>query len=1520
MTRRKLVALVAAIVLFSIGLVVVGTSLFLTRTDYGRAKVRELVVPILQGAFPNAKIYVGKVSGSLIGDVVIDSIAIRDARNDLFASTGRVTLEYNWRDLVDYRVSVTRATVEHPYVHIVQHTNGKWNFKEIFASNKPPTPQPKVTNTRGWGDYIVFDSVTARNTTFILTLSWQPDDSLHGAKRDSVINYHLTTPAKAVTRTYDGFGRNYSWRNGNGLISHIRLSDPDSNRLGKAFKIASLSVDEYDPTFKFRNLRGDVRLLGDSVWLDIPHFDMPASTGKGRGKVWWGSDRPVRYDIAVHGDSVSLDDVNWVYPTLPRTGGGTVDLAIKNDATNEHIVDFRLQNMDMRTTGSHLTGEMWFGTGAPILLVRNVNLKADPVTFDFIRALNGKPFPYDWRGDIVGSVKARGGPLNRFVIEDARGSFRDAHVPGAVSRFAGHGELDILQPAYTAFHHFDVDAQAIDLRTIEFLNKNFPRLGGIVYGTATLDSTWLDVRFSDASLFHQDGPGEPSHVTGSGRVTTAAVMEYDVTLDAQPLNATMLARSKPFEALPIRGLFSGPLRLSGTAPNLQIATTLQSPAGAFSFDGRADIDSIGGYGAHGGGQFSNLNVAALLEKTTLPKIGLLSGHYDLDVDSIAVTPSSARGTAEVSLDRTVIDSIRVLPSQLRVRFVDGKMAIDSALIRTDAFTADVRGAIGLPGGTPDSLRFDVTVDSLGGLRPIISHPVPAPGSIVADPDSLSGSARIRGSANGTLDALDLHGEVMGSHLYFNKDRGDSLYARFDLKNALTAATRTGTVLARVDSVMLGGIAIDTVGGRLDLRDSTHRAFEVGLRSRNGPTAIAGGQWTDSSATQVIVVDSLRLAVGDDRWRLTAPARIVIDSNQTRVDSLLIRNSDSAFVSIMAAVPAAGAAFAQLQAHALSLVDVSTVAQLTDTLHGSANLSVVATGTRAAPIISGTVRLSAIQRDSTVIVDSLSATGNYERKRLVANASAVRNGTAALNAHVSWPLDITLFSVAQLDDSVDARIETGSTDLAAIARLVSRKSAVDSVRGTLSGFLAVSGTTGAKIYRDSIRIVNGEASVKAAGVRFVGINGLISGTVGVSGLDSTQLALTVRSNSHDSASVTGWVQNLAQLKNQPSKFDLRLTADTLHAFNRRTVAEVYFSTPQPLRLQGTLDAPVLTGQINIDRGAIFLSDPDLARKLAVETLASLNDSTRQSTSAMFTRLMTNLTIQSVPVTLGEDVRLKSSEADVRLAGQLELIKSNASTRTISSTGEFVPGLSLTGDLRTTGGTYNLNFQFVQREFNVLPGGTVTFDGTSPETPIVDIKAQYNVKRDRERDLGVIVNLTGRLPNPEIKFTSDNDYPLEASDLLSYLIIGQPGFDFRNANALAFVSPTVSAILAGTLRPFVGSYINSFQLEFGATQGQSGALSQQGADIFRNATLDVGFPFPGVRNLFLGVNAGYCQFAKLDVQGLGAKVEYRFRPDISLQAAYDPATVNTGQNCTSQGFLGLVPSVPQFSFSVHRTWRF
>src|SRR5215216_1195606 len=113
MTRRRLVALVSTAVLVTLGLMVFATGFFLTHTEAGRGKLHNFIQPWAASKTRGGSLYLGRLSGSFINGIVIDSVAIRDKRGELFASTGRITAEYNWRDIADMRVAVRRARVEH---------------------------------------------------------------------------------------------------------------------------------------------------------------------------------------------------------------------------------------------------------------------------------------------------------------------------------------------------------------------------------------------------------------------------------------------------------------------------------------------------------------------------------------------------------------------------------------------------------------------------------------------------------------------------------------------------------------------------------------------------------------------------------------------------------------------------------------------------------------------------------------------------------------------------------------------------------------------------------------------------------------------------------------------------------------------------------------------------------------------------------------------------------------------------------------------------------------------------------------------------------------------------------------------------------------------------------------------------------------------------------------------------------------------------------------------------------------
>ncbi|HEX3867563.1 MAG TPA: translocation/assembly module TamB domain-containing protein, partial [Gemmatimonadaceae bacterium] len=416
-----------------------------------------------------------------------------------------------------------------------------------------------------------------------------------------------------------------------------------------------------------------------------------------------------------------------------------------------------------------------------------------------------------------------------------------------------------------------------------------------------------------------------------------------------------------------------------------------------------------------------------------------------------------------------------------------------------------------------------------------------------------------------------------------------------------------------------------------------------------------------------------------------------------------------------------------------------------------------------------------------------------------------------------------------------------------------------------------------------------------------------------------------------AKVAGWIKDLTRSSADPT-FSLSADFNMFHAYDRRSVADVFLSTPGPgdvLRLRGSASNSTLSGALRVDRGAIFLADPDIARKQAVQfQFAGDSIGTQERpASALMQTLMTNLQIPSVPVTLGSDVRLRSKDANVKLDGELLLETSvDRSTRTLASNGELVPGLGLVGTLRTENGTYNLNLGPVQREFQVLPGGTVTFNGP-PDDPVLDISAKFDVKQ--VRDLSVTVRLSGPLlPYPRIDLSGPSDYQISTSDLVSYLLTGSPGFDFgANASTTQVVSsllaPTLSAVAANALRPSLGSFVDVFQLQLGAGPGTvtSSSASSTFSQYLAGSSIGADKQFG---NVYLNLNTGFCQFTNTQGQsfnplyGVGAKAEYRFAPKLALRLAYDPPTLE--RNCTQQALTGLVPTPANFSLSLSHVWRF
>jgi hypothetical protein len=1382
MTSRLRIVIGSAIILVGLLVIVVLSVVGVTHTGFGRTRVRQMVLTMLEGNV-KGKVYIGHMSGGFFTGVTIDSVEIKDDQDSVFFASGPITVEYDPRDLFDRRILLSHLEAEHPVVNLRQHENGEWNWRRIF----PASVEKQKRNERGFGQYIVVDSSVIRNASVTLTLPWHPSDSLRGAKRDSALRFELRRTDHEIRRTREGFARTWRWGQAQANLGFARIADPDT--VGRLVRIRKLSFAETDPPFKFRNISGTVLNLGDSVFVDSDHFDLPGSTGKAHGSVVWGSDLPIRYYLHIVGDSVSLADVAWVYPTLPTTGGGKMELDIRSER-NPRFLDYILTKMDVRTTRSRLLGQMTFGTGADVLAVKNVDLQAAPVDFDLLRTLNGKQFPYDWQGKITGNVRASGGPLNHFKVEQSALIFEDAHVPGAITEARGEGELDILFPAFTAFHDFNVDIATLDLRTLQFLNPFFPRIKGTVSGTATLDSSWLDVRFRNADLLHHDGNQPVSHVTGNGRVTWGdKYLTYDLALQAQPLSFTALSHSYPL--LPLRGSYAGPVQVKGTSPNLLVNTTLTGPAGIFGYNGIVDADPLE-YGARGHATSTGLDLRTLLENNALPH-SQLTGQYDLDLrgDNLA----TLSGKAVASIEQSTLAGFRVDPSVARLHFAGGVGTVDTLALNAAGLKAQASGTFGLTGAHTGSLKFSAVMDSLSRLRAL----VPSLAS-TSQLDSLRGGAELTGELTGGAEHLALNGIVHATDVRLGTRSVESV--RGTVLLADITKQPSGSFIFGADTVALGPVGFNSIRASVALASPTSGHFSASLLSQSGVQTDLSGNLTRSKDTTVVRLDSAAVLVdADNRYRLQSPSRVVFSKGFLALDSLILQHSSKA----------------------------------------------------------------------KLVVENVQFKG----------------------------------------DSIRGHIRTDSVDLRLFRAFV--PGLVDA-RGAIVADVNIRGDVKQPRMFGQISLADGTAAFSNLGTRFIHIRAdiaLSGDTVHVK-----QLAAETIKDRHGSLNVEGTIS--FEHYDNPS-FSLLANASNFHAIDKPGLAALDISTGPAVTLMGSTQDAVMRGTVRVERGTIYI--PDVVKKRIIDLndpeFQSMVDTLLATNREVMPRapkaVARNLRLENVAVDIGPDVWLRSSEANIKLGGSL--------TVTLASpTPAEPPRLALEGTLSADKGTYRLNLvdPFIQPTFDVQ-SGTLRFFGTPDLNPSLDITAIHTVRQPQKsvngRDVRVEVDITGTLARPQLALKNPDNLPLSESDLLSYLVTGEPavGLDNTGTQVASLGVRTIANIFTNALPK---NLLDILELQT-ATPGADPTLTANTSyyTSLLNTRAVLGKQL-GSR-WFLGLSTGLCPstFNK----NLGLQLEYRISSVYSAQAAIEPGSSNTKCGATAtQAILTQTP--PQVGFDLFRNWRF
>lgn len=1400
MSRRKLIVAWSAIALLAILLVIAGAILSLTQTNFGQDQVRKYVQSWINGKV-RGTFYVGRITGGLFNGVTIDSLEIRDEKDSLFLRSGPVRVKYDMRDIFDRRILLSHVDVTRLVVRLQEHADGKWNYQRIFPSGPK---KPKGTE-RGFGDFIVMDSADLHDGNIAVGLKWRPSATLRGYKRDSVIARALGSLTRVtkgnqwrseVRRTDEGFTKIYRFTSLNASLGYARIADPDS--VGRFFRITRVTANSSDPPLRIRQAAADVRHVGDSVWITSPGFRLAASRGRiPSGKLVWGGGIPMRYDIHIVGDSVSLSDIAWVYPTLPTTGGGRLDLYI-NNVRHPRVVDYAVRDMDVRTTQSRLIGNMTYGVGEPMLVLKEVNLRGAPLDFALIRVFNGQPFPLPWSGQLDGFVRGSGGPLNRFRVDETRFTFNDANVPGAVSRGSAQGILDIFQPAFTVFHGFDVNIETLDLRTLQYLSPAFLELKGTVSGTTTLDSLWLDVRFSNADIVHHDGDLPTSRFTGRGRMTDHdTYMSYDMELEAAPINMTTLARSYPDVSL--RGDYSGPVKIRGQPAELTVETTLSGAGGTITYAGTVD-SNLPTLGAHGTGTVESLNLRTLLENPKAPRT-MLAGDYSIAFvgDSLVVGTGTITGSM-----RGTVDRLNIASSRASVRLDNGIARIDTLTVTSDVARANASGSVGLIEGMEGNLRFNVSVDSLADVKRYIAQ------NTSMSTDSLRGALRVTGELKGTKDLLSLDGTLAGRELFVEGRTVERVAGKFSL-TGLPDAPR-GQVSFDADAIRAGAFGFTALNATADVISGTSATFTARLTSEGGIVSTLGGAAQRRGDTTIVALDSGSVTVSDNSsYLLESPSRVTLHPGGGSLDSLMLRHSSTARLAVRDVRLSGDSVRGNVRTDSVDIAVLEAFVPGFREAHGSLVANVDVRGTTKQPIIDGQFRLK--------------------------NASG------------------TLTNIGLALDRVNADV---------------------------------------LLERDTVFIQRMSAET----------NRDRRGTLGVSGFVS-----------------------LEEYKNPV--FALRAEARNFHIIEKPGLASLDISTEDDLTLNGPYRAARVGGAVRVDRGTIYipelitkdivdLSDPEFAG--IVDTLLARDRTLLPETPSEFAR---NLTLENVAVNIGDAVWLRSSEANVKLGGSL-----NVTLGRSRQTGEKSQ-LALDGTLNAVRGTYRLTLvdPFVQPTFDVS-GGSLRFFGTPDLNPTLDIRAIHTVRQPNTRsanlrDIRVRVNIGGTLARPSLTLDNPDNLPLSQSDLLSYLITGEPAIALDNSQG-AYQSQLASFALrygSNLLTSAIPrNLVDFFDIQTGRVSDAT-RTTQAATDPYLYSLLNsravVGKQIGS--NWFLGLSTGLCFVNANNFRdNFGLKLEYRFNSIYTAQAGIEPGSSDI--TCARNAPRIQQQTPRQLGFDFFRTWRF
>lgn len=1420
---------------------VLGLTAAAVGTDSGRHVVVKGALSLANAAL-NGSITVESFDGSLYSGLEIVGVRVMGVAGDTVIDIENLQVRYSIRDLLTRRISLGQVTIIRPVVHLQPMPDGRLNVEHLVSSGDSAARE----HDGGPSPLVAFRDVRIRDGLLVVSDS--------GGTETQRVEIQ------------------------DARVGYLRLSSPLPGARPILLEGAQIRSRTHGLPFDFRGVRGTVTIAGDSIHADLDEVRLPNSTTTASGYLVAPSG-DTRFDLQFDASQVVSADVAPFVPVIPVGLAGRGGFRVRT--TPSGGVAVAGSDLALVTANSgELRGELAFVVGpGDFWSAQQVDVVTRDFDLQYLRTLLDT-VPFD--GRLTGRTRADG-PASGLDVE-LHWEFRDRQARDAMTSVHGAGGVAFGDDL--SFRGLRLDSADVSLATVANLVPAVVLEGRLAL-RGVLSGPRQDVSF-EGTLRHQP-TGLPASVA-SGRLRLDSRRDTVGVWADLAFDSLQFAGVRPsYRATPLVGAMAGQVELGGYLDSLRLRATLEGPGGRI--EGRGDVvllDTRLGFLSLDAG-FERLRLDPLRDLSQSRLTGRVRGRFVAD----------SLGPPEVDLALrlagSVVGGTRLDSAAVRVRSGAAMLFLDSIRVWGPQLSVTGAGQVSAGQPRPDSLHVAFHVQRLGVLAPLLSRVVGREPS--TPPDLISGTLHGEATFSGALDTPTVQGyavvdQVVWGDTYVPHGEATGRWRRTP-HDGFGAVGDSVRLEVDLDSLAWGDWGFSFVEGRLTSTTDTVGWF---ARSRVGPEAafLAGGRLVPESAQSTIHFDSLAVLLATGVWFVQPGAVSVVTDSGVAFDNFTFRAADQgAQVAVRGRVPRRGPGQFEGRIEGLPVADLRALLQEpVEGVGGEIGGTLQLGGTARAPVIDAALQIRNFEMSEFRAPLTLGRV-EYRDRRLDGTITLVRAGEEILNIDVDLPIDLALAGAGErlLPGPISIRARADGVDLG-LLNAVSPQ--VRNTAGRFSADFGIAGSWQRPELTGYLSVADGAATFPALGVRHERLNGRI-----VLQGDSIRIERLALASGRGQAEIQGVVR-LEGLTRPVLR--LRFAAQEFRAVD---IPDFLSATASgDLSLSGPVFGSTLTGRGTLTRGVLHFSDIIEKDIINLEDTAFALDSAtralirRQGLGTEFeNRFLDSLRIQGLALEMGTDFRLRSSEADIQLTGQVLVAKSGGQYR-------------IDGTLQTPRGTYRLPLgPTIQKEFTVTRG-EVRYFGTPDLNAALDIDARHLLRDIRGDPVTVFVNVGGTINSPTLTLTSDIQPALSETEIISYLVFGAPSAQAAGGGGrqvqygLQQTVSTAAALITGQLG-------NALISDLGVPLDYFEIRPEFGGAGFQLAGTEIALGRRLGERWFVTLNPRICPRETFTVENVGASLEFRMSREWRLSASADPLL-----SCFTSA---AQPSQFRYQFGVDVLWE-